>query len=71
VSACTSTDGKTIASGSGDDTLRLWEVTTGKERLKVIGKTTGFSSIAFSPDGKTIASAGGAGNAIQLWDMVL
>jgi len=54
-----SPDGATLAGGGwGDTRLRLWDAATGKE-LTVFPKTgEDIVSVAFSPDGKTIAVAG-------------
>lgn len=54
-SAAYSPDGKIIATGSWDDTLRLWDTRTGKNIKTFKGYTFGISSVAYSPDGSTIA----------------
>src|SRR5262249_32612399 len=51
-----SPDGKTLASGAGDYSIRLWELTTGKTMV-TLPRPLGFSA-AFSPDGKMLALAG-------------
>ena len=59
-----SPDGKTLASGSDDDTARLWDVVTGQHKQTLAGRASFVKSVAFSPDGKTLATGGGA---IYLW----
>ena len=63
-----SPDGKTLAIGVRDGTIRLWDVESGKQRSILKGHTEGVLSVAFSPDGKSLAS-GSAGRSIKLWDV--
>ena len=62
-----SPDGSTIASGSNDDTVRLWDAHTGQRKRTLQGHTDDIHSVAFSPDGSTIASASDD-DTIRLWD---
>ena len=66
-SVCFSPDGKTLASGSGDKSVRLWDVATGAEVAKLEGHSRELTSVCFSPDGKTLAS-GSADGSVCLWD---
>ncbi len=61
-----SPDGNTIASGSDDNAIRLWNVHGRKHQQTLKGHTAPVVSVAFSPDGNTIAS--GSDNTIGLWN---
>ena len=64
-----SPDGQTLATISGGNTIRLWNVATQRSIGNQIGtSSTRLDNVAFSPDGKILATAGDDGT-IRLWDV--
>ena len=61
-----SPDGQTVASGAGDQTVKIWDVATGQECATLKGHTDRVMAVAFSPDGKTLATAG-IDYTVRLW----
>jgi WD40 repeat protein len=60
-------DGRTLATGSAEGTIKLWDVAGRKERRTISGHRGSVGSVCFSPEGKLLVSTGGRGEA-PLWD---
>jgi WD40 repeat protein len=63
-----SPDGRTLASGGEDGTIRFWDPATGEPVGEPLtGHRGGVWSVAYSPDGRMLAS-GGEDGSVRLWD---
>jgi hypothetical protein len=64
-----SPDGQSIVSGSYDNTVRVWDATTGTEQHTMHGHEDEVNSIAFSPNGQLIVS-GSDDCTVRVWDAI-
>ncbi len=67
-SVCFSPDGSILASGSYDQTIKLWDLRTGEIITTLSGHGRSVYSVCFSPDGSLLAS-GSSDYTIKLWDL--
>jgi WD40 repeat protein len=62
-------DGQTVVSGSFDKTIKVWDVTTGKERFTLRGHTRCVEFVVVTPDGQT-AVAADQGGVVRVWNLI-
>lgn len=63
-----SPDGKWLATGCDDGSIRLWNPATGKSTRKLSGHKRAVNGLSFSPDGSKLVS-GSADKTISVWDL--
>lgn len=63
-----SPDGSKLASGSFDETAKLWDVNLGKLLFDLAGHTQAVVALAFSPDGKELATTSDD-KSIKFWNV--
>ncbi len=66
-SVAVSPDRTWVASGSSDNKVNIWHLTTGKREATLSGHLGPVSSVAITPDGKRILS-GSADHTVRVWD---
>ncbi|MCF2151706.1 serine/threonine protein kinase [Desmonostoc muscorum LEGE 12446] len=68
LSLAISRDGQTLASGSNDKTIKVWNLNSRKEVRTFTGHATQVNSVAISPDGQTLVSCG-YDKKIKIWNV--
>jgi eukaryotic-like serine/threonine-protein kinase len=65
-------DGRTLATASADQTVRLWDLSNRDQPRPLGAPLTGHTNVvwgvAFAPDGRTLATAS-ADRTVRLWDL--
>ncbi|MBS0659984.1 MAG: protein kinase [Verrucomicrobia bacterium] len=60
-------DGRRLVTGSADDTVRIWDLATGGAGQLIGWHQEGATSVAFSPDGRLLATGQGGGGLVRIW----
>jgi WD40 repeat protein len=63
-------NGKSLASGGDDNTVRLWDTATCTEIAALMGHRQPVRALAFSGNGKLLASAG-YDSTVRLWEVAI
>ena len=62
-----SPDGTRLATGSDDETVRIWDPATGQTTATLTGHTDWVTAVAWSPDGTCLATASDD-KTVRIWD---